>query len=97
MYGLYVTECSGFFYGVDCETPCKCGRGAEACHHVTGCVCEKGWTGETCEVDFDECKSNPCIGDHETCLNTPGSYLCECTPGFNKSNAHCTGKRDFVE
>nr|XP_022290316.1 uncharacterized protein LOC111101946 isoform X2 [Crassostrea virginica]XP_022290324.1 uncharacterized protein LOC111101946 isoform X2 [Crassostrea virginica] len=88
--GVSCEECTGFFYGVDCETPCKCGRGAEACHHVTGCVCEKGWAGETCEIDVDECKSNPCIGDHETCLNTPGSYLCECTPGFNKSNAQCT-------
>ncbi|XP_078333705.1 uncharacterized protein LOC111101935 [Crassostrea virginica] len=88
--GVSCEECTGSFYGVNCETPCKCGRGAKDCHHVTGCVCEMGWTGETCEVDVDECKSNPCIGDHQTCLNTPGSYRCECTPGFNMSNGHCT-------
>ena len=95
-YSLYVTECTGYFYGVNCETPCKCGRGAKECHHVTGCVCEMGWTGETCKVDVDECKSSPCIGDHQTCLNTPGSYRCECTPGFNMSKGHCTGMRAFV-
>lgn len=90
----YHTACDEHFYGENCETPCKCGRGAQTCHHINGCVCELGWTGETCELDVNECLTSPCQGDHELCLNTPGSYRCDCTPGFNKSNDQCIGIKD---
>lgn len=87
--GISCEACDEHFYGENCETPCKCGRGAQTCHQINGCVCELGWTGETCELDVNECLTSPCQGDHELCLNTPGSYRCDCTPGFNKSNDQC--------
>jgi hypothetical protein len=34
-----------------------------------------GWIGSKCEVDINECLSNPCISGN--CVNTNGSYLCD--------------------
>eukprot|EP00079_Xenopus_tropicalis_P028984 XP_012824048.1 PREDICTED: epidermal growth factor-like protein 8 isoform X2 [Xenopus tropicalis] len=49
-------------------------------------VCCPGWkkkepTSEDCEEDIDECRrpSKPCP---QLCINTRGSYRCECQPGF---------------
>lgn len=36
-----------------------------------------GWTGTTCEIDVNECSYNPCA--HGSCINTNGSYSCNCT------------------
>ena len=31
--------------------------------------------------DFNECELQPC-GNGGTCVNTPGSYYCNCLPGY---------------
>ncbi|XP_064121625.1 protein HEG homolog 1-like [Macrobrachium nipponense] len=40
--------------------------------------------------DIDECLSNPCP-DVSVCTNTPGSYLCQCPPGYNLTSGACVG------
>ena len=37
--------------------------------------------GKSC-VDIDECAEGS-SGCDQTCVNEPGSYHCECAPGFN--------------
>ena len=32
-------------------------------------------------TDFNECDLQPC-GNGGTCVNTPGSYYCNCLPGY---------------
>ncbi|XP_075365269.1 protein crumbs homolog 1 [Mycteria americana] len=48
------------------------------------CVCPKGWTGTHCEVNIDECSSNPCI--HGNCTDRITSYECSCEPGYTGVN-----------
>lgn len=91
LFSFHDIACGKFFYGENCETPCKCGRGSNTCDNIKGCVCEQGWTGESCEQDVNECKSNPCPGHHDICVNTPGSFRCECPPGFRKISGFCRG------
>ena len=45
---------------------------------------------DDCE-DVDECRSSPCTNGR--CRNLPGSYMCDCFPGFAESDDHkmCLG------
>ncbi|GIL80382.1 hypothetical protein Vretifemale_9486 [Volvox reticuliferus] len=78
------------------QVPSPCG-GNSTCVNTTTyyqCTCPKGYmydrTLKTC-VDVDECAvtNPPCVSpdDFDTanntrCVNTPGSYRCECPPGY---------------
>lgn len=44
-------------------------------------------------VDIDECatQTDECP-DNSRCINTPGSYRCECWSGFTKIGEICEGK-----
>ncbi|XP_048353079.1 protein crumbs homolog 1 isoform X2 [Sphaerodactylus townsendi] len=44
------------------------------------CICAKGRTGAHCEINIDECTSNPCV--HGNCSDGIASYKCVCDPGF---------------
>ena len=62
------------------------------------CTCQRGFAGLVCDVDVNECASNPCANG-ATCFEsstTPDvaidAYRCNCAPGF--ANGACT--YDFV-
>ncbi|MEQ2182859.1 hypothetical protein GOODEAATRI_026639 [Goodea atripinnis] len=60
------------------------------------CECNMGFKLDTrgeC-IDEDECDRNPCA--HGECMNTPGSYICQCPPGF-QTTATRTECRDLDE
>merc|ERR1712012_1291957 len=65
------------------------------------CSCpEKGWTDVSAESnlipgvdckDIDECANNTANCDQNAvCFNTPGSYQCQCKPGFSGDGFNCT-------
>lgn len=62
----------------------------EICSGDGQCVCQRGFqrdaVGGGCQ-DVDECKSatsaRPVCGLNAVCKNLPGSYDCQCPPGFN--------------
>ena len=45
-------------------------------------------------LDIDECSqdSNKC-GSNGDCINTPGSYDCECRNGYKNEGENCTGTK----
>ncbi|KAL1448928.1 hypothetical protein WDU94_000177 [Cyamophila willieti] len=44
------------------------------------CLCVPGTTGWNCEMNINECESNPCL--RGACIDKVGGYVCECEPGF---------------
>lgn len=44
------------------------------------CDCSKGFTGPRCEININECESNPCH-NQGTCLDERGAFRCVCMPG----------------
>ena len=44
------------------------------------CKCQAGFTGPHCDINIDECISNPCINGE--CLDDVNRYDCECNEGY---------------
>ncbi|XP_076665417.1 epidermal growth factor-like protein slowdown [Andrena cerasifolii] len=60
-----------------CPAPCLNGG---MCTSPGRCTCPKGFTGSQCQTDVDECVTEkPC---DQLCRNLPGTYECQCRPGF---------------
>nr|XP_048688302.1 adhesion G protein-coupled receptor E5 isoform X14 [Caretta caretta] len=99
-----IDECRG-------PSPVDCGPHAN-CTNVPGsysCSCTDGYepsSGKanftharenTCQ-DIDECRTIPDIcGPNATCINTIGSYRCECRAGYVPSNRNTTLCKDIDE
>ena len=86
------TDCDQFHWGDSCKNSCDCGPGASSCNPVTGCVCMSGWEGDKCDDDVDECNvNNTCdTANNQKCVNTAGSYICQCVTGYQNESGNCT-------
>ena len=88
----YLIACEVPKYGDNCNQTCSCGKGMDRCDAVQGCVCKKGWRGDKCDVDIDECEETPTICDSDKiCKNLEGSHACDCREGFQKEGSNCIG------
>ncbi|XP_065345647.1 fat-like cadherin-related tumor suppressor homolog isoform X4 [Cloeon dipterum] len=81
----YFCECLPRLSGKRCEyghycnpNPCRNSGVCEEGDAAPICKC-KGFTGELCNVDLDECAQAPCLNG-ATCINEIGSYKCLCPP-----------------
>ncbi|ETE59643.1 Epidermal growth factor-like protein 8, partial [Ophiophagus hannah] len=61
-----------------CHKPCQNGG---SCIQPNKCQCSPGWGGRYCQIDVDEC-STPVAHCAHDCLNTAGSYKCQCRAGY---------------
>uniref|UniRef100_H3B3G0 Epidermal growth factor-like protein 8 n=1 Tax=Latimeria chalumnae TaxID=7897 RepID=H3B3G0_LATCH len=61
-----------------CPKPCQ---NSGACSKPYTCDCRPGWGGRYCQIDLNECQAQVQLcGQH--CVNTAGSYRCECRQGY---------------
>lgn len=81
-------------YGEECKEMCMCSLTSATCDPVRGCICDALWTGPSCDIDVDECEdANACTETDKVCVNTVGSFECQCRSGYmlDENNA-CIGK-----
>lgn len=50
------------------------------------CTCAAGYSGINCDVNINECASNPCQNGGK-CVDAVNGYACTCAGGYR--GAHC--------
>ncbi|XP_046732953.1 neurocan core protein isoform X1 [Silurus meridionalis] len=68
----------------EAQDRCSCLHGGTCLPHDEGfqCFCPQGYTGESCEIDVDDCLSNPCENGG-TCIDKVDSFICLCLPSYS--------------
>jgi hypothetical protein len=61
-------------------TYAACRNGGQCTYDV--CSCQPGFLGTSCEIDINECASQPCFNG-ATCVDAVNGFMCNCVLGFN--------------
>lgn len=83
--------CDIHYYGTssDCSTYCLArdnSQGHYDCNDITGeRMCHPGWTGSYCNVEINECASDPCQFN-AACTDLLADYRCDCPAGTQGKN-----------
>ena len=80
---------SNVCYNINTKTHGVC---TEGYFEPPTCTCEDGWTmadDRSCNMDIDECTTDPSAcngGNNAQCINSEGSYFCQCNEGYSISS-----------
>ena len=68
---------------IDNCTGANCSGNSQCQNSPSGftCVCNPGYTGQTCETVIDYCESVDCSGNGR-CQNSPSGFTCACNQGY---------------
>uniref|UniRef100_A0A8D3A0F8 Uncharacterized protein n=1 Tax=Scophthalmus maximus TaxID=52904 RepID=A0A8D3A0F8_SCOMX len=91
--GEFSCTCPPFFRGPLCNQPYDpCDLLHNPCRHNSTCLtrsngtascrCSAGFEGSCCEIDTNECASNPCQNQGD-CVDQVNGYSCDCRMGFS--------------
>lgn len=89
-------DCNMWTFGVSCDLNCTCDTSnSQYCDPRDGsCICSPGLNGTNCDHDIDECEVNDICPDNSPCVNTIGSFYCECYTGnYMNDEGKCEGNR----
>ncbi|XP_030601179.1 delta-like protein C [Archocentrus centrarchus] len=78
-----------------CTNHKPCQNGASCTNTGEGsytCACRPGYTGKDCEIETNECDSNPCRNGG-SCNDLENDYLCTCPQGFYGKNCEISAMR----
>ena len=61
------------------------------------CRCQKGYTGAFCDVEINECHSNPCAYGG-VCTDVINGYRCACPKGTTgRSDCYCSSQWPILQ
>jgi len=88
-------NCTAAFIDIDDCSPNPCQNGgtcSDTGANSFSCDCSgTDFEGVTCETDINECSDGTDNCDENaTCTNIPGSFTCECNPGYEGDGTVCT-------
>ena len=87
------SDCSMFQDVADCnDNQCMHGQCLDGVGSYS-CQCFPGFSGELCEVEIDECETDPC-GNHGVCEDQVNGFLCSCMYGY--IGDRCEMKADYL-
>ena len=67
-----------------CTTNCSHFLHCESRQGQYHCKCQVGFSGPLCDINIDDCSSNPCINGK--CKDGVNQYDCECNKGYWGTN-----------
>ncbi|PAA81659.1 hypothetical protein BOX15_Mlig018549g2 [Macrostomum lignano] len=68
------------------SAPCKNGATCRTTSTYFECTCVPGYNGFLCEIDIDDCATNPCV--RGSCIDRVNAYQCVCPAGWSGTNCN---------
>ncbi|CDW53545.1 protocadherin Fat 4 [Trichuris trichiura] len=85
---MKLTSCtSGSWDGLICASAALNNCVVDYKKSTDRCTCRRGYSGRFCEIEINQCDSNPC-GSPDQCVNAVEDFFCKCFDGFFSKNCN---------